>query len=136
MTPNLMTVESLIKGARTFLLDKVKPYRYDDPSLIASLNLAILEARRLRPDLFIMKYRIDPPQFDGISGQSLEVEPQFRLAFEYMTAGHALLRDQEDTQDARATTLLDAGEGVLLGARPPRVSGGTPAPGNATGQSQ
>lgn len=136
MTPNLMTVESLIKGARTFLLDKVQPYRYDDVSLLAALNLAILEARRLRPDLFICKYRVDPPQFDAISGQNLEVEAQFRLAFEYLTAGHALLRDQEDTQDERATTMLDAGEGVLIGARPPRVTGGTPSPGNSTGQSQ
>lgn len=129
--PALMTVSGLIAGARTFLLDKIVPYRYDDTSLLAALNLAILEARRLRPDLFLTnKFRVDPPQFDAISGEDIGVEPQFRLAFEYMTAGHALLRDQEDVQDERATTLLEAGESILMGPRPSRISGGTPSPKN------
>lgn len=132
-TPNLMSVEQLIKGARTLLLDKVRPYRYTDTSLVAALNLAILEMRRVRPDLFLLRYRIDPPQFEAVSGQSLEIEPQFRLAVEYYTAGHALLRDQEDVQDKRATTFLDAAESMLIGRRPSRVSGGTPTPSTVTG---
>lgn len=132
-TPNLMTVAGLIKGARVLLLDKVQPYRYDDTSLIAALNLALLEGRRLRADLFVCRYGIEVPQFEAVSGEPLGVEAQFRLAFEYGTAGHALLRDQEDVQDQRATTFLNAMQDILVGVRPSPVHGGTPTPAKAKG---
>ena len=130
-TPNLMTVEQVIKGVRTLLLDKVQPYRYSDISLVAALNLAMLEGRRLRPDLFIQRYSVEVPQFEAVSGDTLGIEPQFRLAFEYMTAGHALLRDQEDVMDDRATSFLTAGASILVGVRQAPISGGTPTPSKA-----
>lgn len=134
MALNLMTVEGLIKGARTLLLDKVQPYRYDDPSLVAALNIALLEGRRLRADIFIgNRHAIDVPQFEGVSGEIIPVEAQFRLAFEYGTAGHALLRDQEDVQDERANTFLTAMENILVGVRHTPVTGGTPSPSKAGG---
>lgn len=134
MALNLMSVAGLIAGARTLLLDKVQPYRYDDPSLVAALNLALLEGRRVRPDLFINRqHQIDVAQFDAVSGEDIGVEPQFRLAFEYGTAGHALLRDQEDVQDERATTFLRAMQDILVGVRQSSISGGTPSPSKAKG---
>lgn len=134
MALNLMTVNGLITGARTLLLDRVQPYRYSDNSLIAALNLALLEARRLRADIFIgSRHAIEVPQYEGVSGETIPIEAQFRLALEYATAGHALLRDQEDVQDTRANSFLAAMENVLVGVRHAPVSGGTPSPSKAGG---
>lgn len=131
--PNLMTVEGLIKGVRTLLLDKIQPYRYDDISLIAALNLALLEIRRVRPDILICRYGIDIPQYEAVSGEDIPIEPQFRLAVELGTAGHALMRDQEDVQDERSATFLNNMYNMLVGVRTAPVSGGTPTPAKAGG---
>lgn len=129
MAPNLMTVDSMIKGVRTLLLDKIRPYRYSDISLIAGLNLALLEGRRLRPDLFIDRYGIEVPQYEEISGAVIPVEAQFRLAFEYGVAGHAMMRDQEDLQDQRSSIFTAIFENMLVGRRPTiPLEGGTPTP--------
>jgi len=129
--PNLMTVDSMIRGVRTLLLDKVRPYRYSDTSLIAGLNIALNEGRRLRPDVFLVRYGIEVPQYEQISGAILPVEAQFRLAFEYGIAGHALMRDQEDIQDQRSTIFLANFENMLVGRRPViPLEGGTPTPKN------
>jgi len=133
--PNLMTVDSMIRGVRTLLLDKVRPYRYSDTSLIAALNISLNEGRRLRPDVFLSRYGIEVPQYEEISGAVIPVEAQFRLAFEYGIAGHALMRDQEDVQDQRSTIFLANFENMLVGRRPViPLEGGTPAPKKQRGQ--
>ena len=52
----LDTVQDYVSAARVLLQDTVAPYRYSDADMIAELNLAILEAKRVRPDLFF-EYR-------------------------------------------------------------------------------
>jgi len=129
MPPSLMTVEQMIKGVRNLMLDKIRPYRYSDTSLIAALNIALNEARRLRPDVFVQRYGIEVPQYDQVNGEIFPIEAQFRLAIEYGVAGHALLRDEEDIQDARANTFLANFENMLTGRRPRiPIEGGTPSP--------
>jgi hypothetical protein len=125
--PNLMTVEQMIKGVRNLLLDKIRPYRYSDISLIAALNITLNDARRLRPDLFIDRYGIEVPQYEEVSGAVIPIEAQFRLPIEYGIAGHALLRDEEDIQDSRANTFILNYLNMLTGQRPHiPVEGGTP----------
>lgn len=128
--PNLMSVESMLRGVRNLLLDKVEPYRYSDKSLLASLNVTLNEARRLRPDIFIDRYGVtEPDQYEEPSGLIIPVERQFRLPIEYGVAGHALLRDEEDIQDARANTFKANFEVMLVGRRVSTpIEGGTPVP--------
>ena len=57
----LETVEDYIEDTRTLLLDRMEPYRYNDPSLLVAFNTALLEGRRLRADLFVHKYGNDVP---------------------------------------------------------------------------
>jgi hypothetical protein len=124
-----MTVEQMIKGVRNILLDKIRPYRYGDVSLIAALNIVLNDARRLRPDLFIDRYGIEVPQYEEVSGEVIPIEAQFRLPIEYGIAGHALLRDEEDVQDSRANTFILNYINMLTGQRPHiPVEGGTPSP--------
>jgi hypothetical protein len=128
MALDLGTVQGYVKDVRTLLLDKVQPYRYSDTSLLAALNLALQEGRRLRADLFVCRYGNDVPEYDEVSGEEVPVEKQFRLAFVYGIASHVLLRDEEDVQDARATTFLERFHDMLVGVRPTPVQGGTPTP--------
>ena len=100
----LDTVASYITSARTFLQDTVEEYRYPDADLIEGLNFAMLEARRLRPDLFIGR---SVPSFSTNDTTAVVMDEQYRVPFVYYMVGHVQLRDEEDTQDARASALLN-----------------------------
>jgi hypothetical protein len=64
------------------------------------------------------------------------MEPPFRLAFVFGTVAHALMRDQEDIEDSRASTFMAAFNSMLIGngaaaiVTPPG-HGSTPPPGPA-----
>ena len=129
MPLNLESVNDYIEDARTLLLDRIPPYRYSDISLLVALNLALLDGRRLRPDLFVYKWGNKVPSYDAVDGQQVPIEPQFRKAFVYGLVSHALIRDQEDVQDARASLFMDTMEQILIGLQKPAFQGaGTPAP--------
>ena len=104
----LDTVQDYIDRARVLLLDQVEPYRYPDLDLVEALNMAILEARRLRPELLRPFFRGTLPEF-SIADLSAQVpmDPQYRAAFLYYICGHAHLRDDEITQDSRAAAFLN-----------------------------
>lgn len=125
---DLSTVQGFVFAVRGLLLDKVQPYRYPDDAILAAMNFTFLDGRRLRADLFVHRYHNDVPQVAQISGDTIPIEPQFRLAFLYGTAGHVLMRDEEDIQDARANAFRTMFEGMLLGVRQPPLQGGTPGP--------
>lgn len=127
-TTALETVSDYLTDVRTLLLDSVAPYRYDDPSLLTALNVTILEARRLRPDLFVFRHHDKVPQFFTNDTSEFEMEPQFRLAFVYGVCAHALARDQEDVQDNRAATMMTAFRDILIGVKPPPIQGGSTPP--------
>lgn len=128
----LESVKDYIDDARTLLLDKTFPYRYDDNSLLVALNMSLQTARRLRADLFVHRGTTYVPSYDSVSGEEVPIEPQFRLAIVYGILGHALMRDQEDIQDQRATSMFSAQEYMLTGAiTRPALQGGTTPPGNA-----
>lgn len=126
----LETVADYISDARTLLLDTISPYRYDDESLIISLNVSLLEGRRLRPDLFVFECGGRVPHYstrDIESKTAVPIEEQFRLAFLHGVLGHALERDQEDVQDQRAVTMLTIMASLLIGkaiVMPPAPQGG------------
>lgn len=115
----LQTVSDYLADARTLLQDIVAPFRYDDDSLVTALNLAMFETRRLREDLFAF-YR-NTPQFDaGDQEVAVPLEDRFRQALLFQMCAHALLRDQEDIQDARAGQFSAAANSILVGS-PVRV---------------
>jgi len=103
---NLDSVESYILDARTILLDRTPPYRYSDESLLVALNTALLEARRLRPDMFVYKFGDRMPSFGAVSGEHVPVEFQLRLPVVYGLVAHAMLRDEEDVPVERANAFL------------------------------
>jgi len=128
MADDLCSVQDYINDVRRLLLDTTVPNRYDDDSLVEALNIALLEVRRLRPDLLVCRYGTHVPRFIAVSGEAVPIEVQFRMALTYGIMAHALLRDEEDVQDVRANTFLERFHDMLVGVRPTPVTGGTPTP--------
>jgi len=132
--PTYNTVADYIADARTILQDLVPDYRYDDPSMLAALNAAMLEARRIKPELFVYNWEVEGQvqAFKAVDETYVDIEPQFRLAIVHGLIGHALERDQEDYQDQRATAflamftqgLVGKALGAVVGGSPPKGKGG------------
>jgi hypothetical protein len=133
MDEQLLTVNDIIADARTLLLDTIGPNRYTDQELLVGLNTALLEIRRVRADLFLGHYKGHVPKFNNNDGETIHIEPQFRLAIVYGTLAHALMRDDEDVQDARANAFESKMIRLLVGSplQIAALQGGTPGPQNA-----
>ena len=97
----LATVTNYVDAARALLSDATTPYRYSDANLVLALSFGILEARRLRPDLFIDRFSAIP-SFTTNDTTAVDFDEQYRVALLYYIVGHAQMFDEEDTQDARA----------------------------------
>ncbi len=122
----LETVADYISDARTLLQDTIAPYRYDDASMLVAFNVTLLEVRRVRADLFVFRHHERVPAFEFVDTTEVEMEHPFRLALVYGTCAHAMARDQEDVQDARATGFLRIFYDMLLGIRVAGIN--TPQP--------
>lgn len=105
----LDTVADYLAMARTLLQDEVdSPYRYSDAELVTHLNVAFLEARRLRPDVVSDFFRTSFPTLSAASpGATVPMDAQYRMTLVYYMTGMAQLRDDEATADARATVFLN-----------------------------
>lgn len=104
----LLTVQDYVDQARILLLDQVSPYRFPDADVVEALNMAVMEARRLRPDLFTTFFRSDLPDYAVTDlDDEVPVDPMYRKAFLYYVVGHCHLRDEENTQDNRAAGFLN-----------------------------
>lgn len=126
-------VQDYLNDTRTLLQDTLVPFRYADSELIVALNATLLETRRLRADLFLGLF--NTPSYDASTTpssdlqSSVPIEEPFRLAIVHGIVAHALMRDQEDIQDARATMFQQVFNTMLLGLgapgiRPPQPGGG------------
>jgi hypothetical protein len=112
----LDTVQDYIDRARVLLLDTYAAgYRYSDDELVQALNMGILEARRIRPDLFKAYFRTNLPSYSATSKTTaVVIDPMFRVAFLYYICGQAQLRDDENVQDGRASVFLNKFTAQLL----------------------
>lgn len=117
MASALDTVADYISDGRTLLQDTLQPYRYDDPSLLVALNTILLEARRIRPDLFVYKHHEKVPYFTNVDSSEVEIEQPFRLSLVYGLCAHALARDQEDVQDSRSSKFMGVFYDMMLGLK-------------------
>lgn len=109
----LDTVQKVVTRARFFLQDETAPYRYSDNDFVEALNLGVLEAFRLRKDLFLTVET--PTEYSsGTMGAAITLPIEYRVALVYFTCGYVQLADEEDTQDARATVFLNKGVAQLM----------------------
>jgi len=107
----LETVGQYLVESRRLLQDETAPYRYPDSDMVDALNIALLEARRLRIDLFLPSFTLE--WFDPATGaltttkaKPVKMDPMYRQSLVYYIAGRMQLRDDESTTDQRAAALL------------------------------
>lgn len=114
----LSTVGEYLAEARTLLQDTVSPYRYADADIVSALNIGLLEARRLRADLFY-PFDMDIGAYSTAQlGAGVTMDFQYRSALLYYIIGRIELRDGEPDKDVRAAALLKTfvGQMISLGA--------------------
>lgn len=106
--PALETVGQYITESRRLLQDEVAPYRYPDADIVDALNIGLMEARRLRADLFLPVFT--QPFFDASGAiddaAAVPMDPMYRSSLVYYIVGRMQLRDDEPTTDQRAGALL------------------------------
>lgn len=129
--PTLNRVMDYITAARIELEDKVPPYRFDDASLLLALNTTLAEASRTRADLFCynIQFRGQVPSFIANDETYVPIEVPFRLAILRGVCGHAMLREQEDYGDQRASAYLAMFSQGLVGQRVTGPMAGGPGTG-------
>jgi len=109
----LDTLQDYVSYARVLLQDTVdSPYRYPDADLLMALSLALPEAKKLRPDLFINYTSL--PTFTVKDTTAVVFDDMYRIALVYYMCGQAQLRDDEETQDQRAAAFLGLFSSKLL----------------------
>lgn len=114
------SVADLLTRVRVVLQDQDQDaYRYPTSDLVGYLNDSVLEARRLRPDLFLGRYRESPPQIPyALTDYTVQAFPLpdsvFTAAVDYV-AGRAEMRDDEFAVDGRATSFVNSFSQKLMG---------------------
>jgi hypothetical protein len=114
--PALETVGQYLEEARRLLQDEITPYRYPDDDLVDALNIGLMEARRLRADLFLPLFDIpwNNPAGTIDMAAKITLDPMYRSSLVYYVVGRAQLRDDESTTDQRAAAMLTKFTAQLL----------------------
>lgn len=103
----LNTVDDYVRQARVLLQDTVADYRYPTPDFVDAINVGLLEIRAKRPDLMRSYFKTGVPSFTSANLTALvPLDEQYRPALLYYICGFIQLRDDEQTQDARATQFM------------------------------
>lgn len=110
----LGTVPDMIRQARVLVQDRddTAGYRYEDDDFVDAINRGLLEIRRTRPDLMREYYSSGTPTVDLTD--AIPIDEQYRVALLYYICGQVQLRDDENTQDARASQFLNKFTAQLL----------------------
>lgn len=109
----LDTVAQMVAQARAITNDETQPYRYDDSDMLEALNAAVMESKRLRPDMWVAFTTL--PSFLAVDTTPIVIDPMYRMAFVYYMCGQAQLRDEEETEDTRALAFMTWFKQELIG---------------------
>lgn len=113
------TVSKAVERVRILLADNEVPYRNADVAILDGLNMALTEARKLRPDLFLPDvYLWIAPSLDEASmtsGKELPVDPMYFTPVVEYVAGFISLEDDEFAVDGRAVSLLNRFSQKMVG---------------------
>ena len=89
-------------------------YRYSTASLVTNINMGLLEMYRIRPDIFLENDFVVPTFNDAQPDAAMVIEQQFVPSLVYYAVGMAQLRDDEGTQDSRASSFLGKFTSMLV----------------------
>jgi hypothetical protein len=96
-------VSDAIAQARGILQDEREPYRYPDTDLITYLNDSFTEMRRIRPDIFVVRFPVETPFYDETT-----IDEDFPVSSMYFTTVvnyivfRTGVRDDQSVNEGRA----------------------------------
>lgn len=108
----MATMQNIIDSARVILQDSTK-VRFSDTELLAHANVAVMEAYRLRPDLFFSS--ISAPPTALVAGGTFPLPTYLEDAVAQFAAGRTELRGDLYSKEGRAPSLMAALKGALMG---------------------
>lgn len=117
----LDTVQDYVTKSRTLLQDLISPYRFSDDELVGNLNAAILDTRRIRPDLFLSQFttpyspNVLPFYVASDMSAMVNFEPMYRMALVYHMTGYTQLQDQENVDDQRGMAFMQRWTQIMQG---------------------
>lgn len=89
-------------------------YRYSNSSIVTNINMGLMEMYRIRPDIFLeLNFQI-PVYNDAQPDAAVTIEQQHIPALIYYAVGMTQLRDDEGTQDQRASGFLTKFTSMLV----------------------
>jgi hypothetical protein len=126
------TIDQVVQQARTLLQDTVETvassYRYSDQDIMDNFNGAMIEARRLRPDLFLAYglrtplplYTLadlgNPSASPPVASTAFPLDEQYFMAAVYYVVGRAELREDTFSDNSRAIALMNKFTSQLMQA--------------------
>lgn len=115
MVASVSTISDVLDLSRDLLQDTATPYRYSDERLIRTLNSAMRETFRVRPDLFLDDSYVLTTYTISDLATTFPIEDQYFNPVVEFIVGFIELADDEFTLDGRAATLLTAYRNQLIG---------------------
>ena len=109
----LETVAKMVSSARVLLQDIIPGYRNSDADLLDALNTGLIEASRIRPDLFIFS-EAGVPQYSAVDATVIAIDQQFLPALLHYVIGHIEMQDAEGNKVERVNMLMGRFTGKLL----------------------
>jgi hypothetical protein len=112
------TLGDLLDQIRVLLQDTDlagNQYRYSTDSIVANINMGLLEMYRIRPDIFLASSFAIPQFNSGDLAAPWPLEPQWTPPIVYYAVGMTQVRDDEGTQDTRAAAFLQKFNMILVG---------------------
>jgi hypothetical protein len=112
----LDTITDYCAEARVLLQDVTNPVRYSDEELISALQMGLMEARKLRPDLFLgtTPGLLAIPDPTATGNQLANVDVQYRVPLLYYMVGHCFMRDEEEGSGNRSAEFHQRFIGKML----------------------
>jgi hypothetical protein len=113
----LYDLADLLKQIRVLLQDTDLTgtgYRYSDDELITNINMGMWEMYRARPDIFLGVNFVVPQFTTALLSTVWPLDQQYVPSIIYYAVGLAQMRDDEGTQDARASGFITKFTSTLL----------------------
>lgn len=114
-----MLLSDVTDLCRDLLNDSRSPFRWVDDLLIRFLNQAFLEAKQLRPDLFISTAGVVTKYTSAnlSDGTEFPIDDMYLMVITEFVVGMVEMTDDEFTVDGRAVTFLTVYRRALEGTR-------------------
>jgi len=117
-TQTFLVLGDILDQIRTLLQDTDNSssagYRYSDDSIVMNINMGLWEMYRLRPDIFLETSYVVPQFLAGDPSVTWPIEQQWVPAIVYYAVGMTQVRDDEGTQDTRASAFLQKFNATLV----------------------